>query len=131
MCCARVPVSSVSGACDRGAVLDMLCMSVLLAGRGVILTSFELTGVGELLEFFRRVRVLQELVGRQHGDAIPRADLVAERAADAAGEVDRADLERLLVTRAGDRADAIDRADRHARLAAGAHVFVKQRERFR
>ena len=86
--------------------------------------------VPRLLEFFRRVRVLQELVGWNHRDAIPRADLVAERAADAAGEVDGADLEDRLVAMTGDDADAVDRADRHARLAAGAHVFVKQRESF-
>jgi hypothetical protein len=69
----------------------------------------------ESFELRRRVLVLQKLIRRDHRDAIPRADLVAQRAADAAGEVDRADLETLLVPRAGDQVDAIDRADRHAR----------------
>src|SRR5205814_2041967 len=46
-----------------------------------------------LLELRLGVLVLQELIGRQHGDAVPRADLVAERAADAAGKIDGADLE--------------------------------------
>ena len=39
------------------------------------------------------VLVLDELIGRDHRDAVPRAHLVAQRASDAAGEVDRADLE--------------------------------------
>ena len=50
-----------------------------------------------LLELLDRVLVLEELVGRDHRDAVPRADLVAERAADAAGKVDRADLKDLLM----------------------------------
>ena len=79
-----------------------------------------------LLQLFRRLLVVQELVGGDHRDAVPRADLVAQRAADAARQVDRADLEALLVARARDEVDAVDRADGHARLAAGAHVFVEQ-----
>ena len=53
-----------------------------------------------------RVFVLEELIGGDHGDAVPGADLVAERAADAAGEVDGADLEGGLVAGAGHDADA-------------------------
>jgi len=76
------------------------------------------------------VVVLQELVGREHRDAIPGADLVTKRAANAAGEVDRADLERELMPRAGDDADAIDGADGHAGFAAGTHVLVEEGENF-
>ena len=84
-----------------------------------------------LFELRRRVLVLQKLVRRDHRDAVPRADLVAECAADAAREVDRADLEALLVARAGDEVDAIDRADRHARFAARAHVLIEQGQNLR
>ena len=83
-----------------------------------------------LLELRFDVVVLQELIGRKHRDAVPRADLMAERAADATREVDRADLKRLLVTRTGDGADAIDRTDAETGFAAGAHVFVEQRQNF-
>ena len=82
----------------------------------------------ELFQLRNGIRVLQKLIRRQHGDAVPRADLVAERATDAAGEVDRADLEDALVAGPGDGADAIDRADHEARLAAGAHVLVEERQ---
>ena len=74
----------------------------------------------------RRLLVLKELIGRDHRDAIPWTNLVAQRAADAAGKVDRADLECRLVTRAWHGADAIDRADRKTCLTAGAHVFVEK-----
>ncbi len=84
-----------------------------------------------LFELRLHIVVLDELIRRKHRDAVPRADLVTERTADAAGEVDRADLKRLLVPRAGDRADAVDGADRETGLAAGTHVFVEQRENFR
>src|SRR3954467_1420663 len=79
-----------------------------------------------LFELRRRVGILEELIRRQHGDAVPRANLVAQRAADAAREVDGADLEDALVAVAGDRADAIDRANDEARLAARAHVLIEQ-----
>src|SRR5437868_2241390 len=82
------------------------------------------------LQLLHRVFVLQKLIGGDHGDAIPWADLMAQRAADAAGEVDRADLERQLMAWAGDDADAVHRANRHARLAAGAHVFVEKGKGF-
>ena len=74
------------------------------------------------------VLVLEELVGREHRDAVPGANLVAEGAADTAGEVDRADLVDLLHARPRDRADAIDGAHHEARLAACAHVLIEQRE---
>ena len=74
--------------------------------------------------------VLKELIRGDHRNAVPRADLVAQRAADAAGEVDGADLEDHLVARAGDDVDAIDGADGHAGFAAGAHVFVEEGEDF-
>jgi len=45
-----------------------------------------------LFQLFDRVFVLEELIGGDHGDAVPGADLVAEGAADAAGEIDGADL---------------------------------------
>src|SRR5438552_2503708 len=83
-----------------------------------------------LLKLRLGVFVLKELIRRQHGDAVPRTNLMAQRAADATGEVDGADLERLLVPRAGDCADAIDRADDQARLAARAHVFIEQGQNF-
>ena len=73
---------------------------------------------------------MQELIGGNHGDAVPRADLVAECAADTAGEIDGADLKDHLVTWAGNEMDAIDRADGHAGFAAGAHVFVEESEDF-
>jgi len=76
------------------------------------------------------VFVLEELVGGDHGDAVPGADLVAEGAADAAREVDGADLEGGLVTGAGDGADAIDGADAEAGFAAGAHVLVEEGQDF-
>ena len=81
---------------------------------------------GQLCKLRHSLLVLQELIRRDHRDAIPWADLMAQRAADAAGEVDGADLERLLVAMAGDGADAIDGADDQARLAAGAHVLVEE-----
>jgi hypothetical protein len=81
-----------------------------------------------LFQLLHRVLILQELIRGDHRDAIPRADLVAERAADAAGEVDRADLKRQLVAWAGNEADTVHRADGHARLAAGAHVFIEEGE---
>ena len=74
------------------------------------------------------ILVLQKLIRRDHGDAIPGADLVAEGAADTTGKIDGADLKGQLVPRAWDDADAVDRADRHAGFAAGAHVFIKQRQ---
>src|SRR5438874_10837 len=83
------------------------------------------------LELLHRVLILQELIRRDHRDAVPRADLVAQGAADAAREIDRADLERQLVPRAGDDLDAVDGADAHERLAAGAHVLVEQRQGLR
>jgi len=46
------------------------------------------------------VLVLQELIRRDHRDAIPRADLVTQCAADASGEIDRADLKGGLMSRA-------------------------------
>ena len=82
-------------------------------------------------ELRRRLLVLEELVRRDHRDAIPRADLVTQRAANAAGEVDRADLKGGLMARAGNSADAIDRAYRQTGFAAGAHVLVEQRQSFR
>src|SRR5882762_9191291 len=78
-----------------------------------------------------RLLILQELIGWDHRDAIPRADLVAEGAADAAGEVDGADLKNHLVARAGNEMNAIDGADGHAGFAAGAHVFVEEGEDLR
>ena len=78
------------------------------------------------LQLLHRVLILQELIRRDHRDAVPRADLVAQGAADAAREIDRADLKRQLVARAGDDLDAIDGADAHAGLAAGAHILVEQ-----
>jgi len=84
-----------------------------------------------LRHLWDRLFILKELIGGDHGDAVPGADLMAERAADTAGKVDGANLERELVPRAGDDANAIDGADRHAGFAAGAHVLVKQRQRFR
>ena len=80
--------------------------------------------MGRLFQLSGRLRVLEELVGGDHRDAVPGADLMAEGAADAAGEVDRADLEGGLVARAGDGAYAIDGTDGEARLAAGAVVGV-------
>ena len=79
---------------------------------------------------FVSILVLEELVGRDHRDAIPRADLMAERAADAAGQVDGADLKSRFMAWAGDRADAIDRTDGHTRFAAGAHVLVEKGQNF-
>ena len=72
--------------------------------------------------------VLEELVGGDHGDAVPGADLVAEGAADTAGEVDGADLEAGLVARAGDGGDAIDGADGQAGFTAGAVIGVDDRQ---
>jgi hypothetical protein len=46
--------------------------------------------------------ILQELIGGNHRDAVPGADLVAEGAANAAGKVDGADLEDVFVAWAGD-----------------------------
>ena len=63
-------------------------------------------------------------------NAVPGADLVAEGAADAAGQVDGADLKGQLVARAGNGADAVDGADDQAGLAAGAHVLVEQGQDF-
>ena len=83
-----------------------------------------------LFELRHRVLILQELIRRQHRDAIPRAHLVAQRAPDAAGEIDRANLKRQLMPWARNDADAVDGADGHARFAAGAHVFVEQRQSF-
>ena len=77
-----------------------------------------------------RLLILQELIRWNHRDAIPRADLMAEGAADAAGEIDGADLEDHFVARAGDDVDAIDGADGHAGFAAGTHVFVEEGEDF-
>ena len=77
-----------------------------------------------------RLLILKELIGGNHGDAIPRANLVAERAADAAGQIDGADLKDHFVPRPGNDMDAIDRADGHAGFAAGAHVFVEEGEDF-
>ena len=77
-----------------------------------------------------RLLILKELISGDHRDAIPRANLVAERAADASWQVDRADLKGSFVPRAGDYRDAIDGTDHHARLAAGAHVLIEQGENF-
>ncbi len=96
-----------------------------MAARGVCAMK-RTRGLFQLLDC---VFVLQELIGGEHGDAIPGADLVAEGAADAAGEVDGADLEGDLVSGAGDDADAIDGADDEAGFAAGAHVFVEKGQR--
>src|SRR5687767_11631161 len=49
--------------------------------------------------------VLKELIGGDHGDAVPGADLVTERTADAAGEIDGADLKDDFVARARDDVD--------------------------
>ena len=76
------------------------------------------------------ILVLQKLIRRQHRDAVPRAHLVAQGAADAAREVDGADLEGALVAGAGDGADAIDGADDQAGFAPGAHVFIEQGQDF-
>ncbi len=73
-----------------------------------------------------RLLVLEELIGGDHGYTVPWADLMAEGAADAAGEIDGADLEDVFVARAGDQRDTIDGADGHAGFAAGAHVFVEE-----
>ncbi len=35
---------------------------------------------------------MQELIGGEHGDAVPGADLVTETTADATGQIDGADL---------------------------------------
>ena len=43
------------------------------------------SGRGRLRELRTGLFVLEELVGGDHGDAVPGADLVAEGAADAAG----------------------------------------------
>jgi hypothetical protein len=81
-------------------------------------------------ELRNRLGVLEELIGGDHRDAIPRADLVAEGTANAAGEVDGADLKSGLVARAGDGADAVNGADDQAGFAAGAHVLVEKGEDF-
>src|SRR2546423_24209 len=75
--------------------------------------------------------VLQKLVRRQHRDAIPRADLMAQRTPNAARKIDRANLKCALVAWPRDRADAIDGADTQTRLAARAHVLVEQGQNFR
>jgi hypothetical protein len=87
-------------------------------------------GTSESRHLRDRLIVLEELIGRNHGDAIPGADLVAEGAANAAGEIDGADLEDDLVARAGDDVDAIDGADGHAGFAAGTHVLVEEGQNF-
>ena len=83
-----------------------------------------------LLQLLDRILVLKELIGGDHRNAVPRANLMAQGAPDAARQVDRADLKRNLMPRAGNDADAIDRADDHARLAAGAHVLIEQGQHF-
>ena len=83
-----------------------------------------------LFELLDRLFVLHELIRGDHGDAVPGADLVAKRAADAPGEIDGAGLEGGFMARAGNRADAVDGADDEAGFAAGTHVFVEQRKRF-
>ena len=70
--------------------------------------------------------VLQELVRRQHRDAIPWTDLMAQRASDAARKIDRANLKCALMAWPRHRADAIDRADTQTGLAARAHVLVEK-----
>ena len=55
---------------------------------------------------------------------------MAQRAADASWQIDRADLKGAFVAGPGDDADAIHRTDRHARFAAGAHVFIQQSKNF-
>ena len=84
-----------------------------------------------LFQLLDHILVLQELIGGDHGDAVPRADLVAQGAADAAGEVDGAGLEGGFVPRAGDDADAVDGADDQAGFAAGTHVFIEKGKSFR
>lgn len=74
---------------------------------------------------------VENLVGGDHGDDIPGADLGAEGAADAAWEVDLTGLHDGLELRSGDGVDAIDGADGNAGLAAGAKVFIKNCESFR
>ena len=84
-----------------------------------------------LFELFDGLLILHELIGGDHGDAIPGADLMAEGAADAAGEVDGAGLEGSGVARAGDCTDAVDGADDQAGFAAGTHVFIEKGKSFR
>lgn len=77
-----------------------------------------------------RVVVEKKLVGREHCDAVPRADLVTKRAPDTSGEIDRAHLMNLLHPRPRNRANAIDRAYHETRLAAGTHVLIEEGENF-
>lgn len=79
---------------------------------------------------FRHILILQELIRRQHRNAVPRAHLMAKGAADAAGEINRADLHYAFMAVARDDADAIHRTDVHAGFAAGAHVFIQQGKNF-
>ena len=97
---------------------------------GIVLRNARAGRPCHLFELFDGLFVLQELIGGDHGDAIPGADLVAEGAADTAGEVDGAGLEGGGVARAGDGADAVDGADDEAGLAAGTHVFIEQGKSF-
>ena len=81
---------------------------------------------GRLFKLLDRLLILQELVGRNHGDAVPRTNLVAQRATDAAGKVDGADLKGGLVAMPGNDVDAVHRAHDQARFAAGAPGLVEQ-----
>ena len=73
---------------------------------------------------------MKELIGRDHGNAIPWADLMAQRAADTAGQVDGAGLVYAFKALTGQCADAVDGADAQAGFAAGTHVLIEQGQYF-
>ena len=74
----------------------------------------------------------EDFFGLDHRDDVPRADLGAELAADAALEVDGADAHGIAgVLGIVDLVDAIDRADGDAGVTAGAEVLVEDGELFR
>jgi len=78
-----------------------------------------------------KLRFLQHLFGRDHGDDIPRTNLRAELATDAHAEVDGANAHRVArMGRIGGFVDAIDWTDGHAGVTSGAKVLVEDGELF-
>ena len=88
----------------------------------------------KLRRFRQKVRVFrfgQDLVGGDHGDHVPGADLGAELAADADVQVDGADAHGVAGVRGvGDLVDAVDRANGHSRIAARTQVLIEDRKLF-
>ncbi len=83
---------------------------------------------GWLLYFHqgRQFRFLKNLIGRNHCDDMPGANLGAEFAANTNDQIDRADSHGVTRNRGvGYFIDAVHRADRDTSVAAGTQILIK------